>query len=402
MIPALRRQLPAHSPVSLRGVIAAIAGGVHESADLRREVAASVQDAYGASSALLVASGTDALRLALAGVCATTTRRHVALPAYSCYDVATAAEGADVGVVLYDIDPLTLGPEDRSLRAALESQPAAIVGAHLYGYPVDMERLGGMARDAGAVLIEDAAQASGGRFRGRALGSFGSLTVASFGRGKGMTAGAGGALLAHDEVGERIVAWAARRLRPPAAGLRDAAMLGVQWTLGRPAWYWLPAMLPFLRLGETVYQPPSPPSAMSGASTRALRVAMLARDADVEVRRASARRFYAAASASRSVRVVEPVAGADPGFLRFPIRTVGTTVAQALRTIGRHGAAPSYPLVLASLPSFGKRVLNRREVLDGARTLADTLLTLPTHRFVEPSDFAALEQWIGGQSGLPA
>ena len=57
----------------------------------------------------------------------------VALPAYSCYDVATAAIGAGVKVVLYDIDPSTLGPDWESLEKAMQVEPVALVVAHLFG-----------------------------------------------------------------------------------------------------------------------------------------------------------------------------------------------------------------------------------------------------------------------------
>jgi perosamine synthetase len=394
VIAGARRQLPAHSPISLRGVLAGLAGGVHEPVGLREDMARLLCEVFGARRALLVGSGTTALRLALAGTRAIISRRPVALPAYSCYDIASAAEGADVDVLLYDIDRATLAPDARSLARALEGSPAAVVAAPLYGYPVDMERLAELAADAGSLLIEDAAQGSGGRLRGRTLGSFGSLGILSFGRGKGMTAGAGGALLAHDESGERVLNWAAAQLSPPPAGLRDAALLGMQWALGRPAWYWIPASLPFLRLGETVYHPPRIPSAMSSAATGALAVALSARDSEVVLRRATAERLLSVARGSRRVHAIEPVSGGEPGYLRLPLRLAGSTLTDALRDLARYGVAPGYPMPLARLEPFARRIANHHDVFEGAETLARTLVTFPTHRYVASADLAALEGWL--------
>ena len=109
LINVLRRQLPAHSPLSLRAVLAGASGALHEPIGLRTTITEALCQAYSARQALLVGSGTSALQLALAGIAATVSRRPVALPAYSCYDVASAANGADVDVWVYDIDARTLG-----------------------------------------------------------------------------------------------------------------------------------------------------------------------------------------------------------------------------------------------------------------------------------------------------
>jgi dTDP-4-amino-4,6-dideoxygalactose transaminase len=400
MIGRLRRQLPAHSPISHETVIAAIRGSLHSPVRSREALERALCDAYSARGALLVGSGTTALQLAISGIRAAGAAGPVALPAYSCYDVATAAEGADAKALLYDIDPATLVPEDQSLRRVLERAPSALVAAHLYGYPVDMDRVARLARNAGVVLIEDAAQGSGGRLRGRPLGSFGSLTVLSFGRGKGMTAGAGGALLARDDIGARVLAWAAARVGPMAGGLRDAVMLGVQWALGRPSAYWLPAALPFLHLGETVYHPPRPATAMSGAAMGALTLALGGRDAELPRRREVAERLLHHANRSPRVHSIEPVDGSVPGFLRLPLRVVQSSRADVLRELARHGAAPGYPSALTSLTPFAGRVLNGADAFDGARSLAETLLTFPTHAFVTGTDLAELERWLGARGGM--
>ena len=75
-----------------------------------------------------------------------TPRRHesVALPAFGCFDVASAAIGADVPVSLYDIDPDTLSPDPDSLSRAFSQGARVAVIAPLYGVPVDWESLEAM------------------------------------------------------------------------------------------------------------------------------------------------------------------------------------------------------------------------------------------------------------------
>ena len=350
---------------------------------------------YSAQDVLLVASGTTALRLAIAGVQAMAPGRPIALPAYCCYDIATAADGADASVVLYDIDPDTLGPDAVSLGRAMDRRPAAVVAAHLYGYPVDMASLARQSVEAGAVLIEDAAQGAGGRLQGALLGSFGSVSILSFGRGKGMTAGAGGALLARDPAGMKILGWAREQIDAPSAGMREGIALGAQWALGRPGMYGIPSALPFLHLGETLYHAPSRPRAMSRAAVGALSAVLRADDGEVERRRALAGRLIELVRRKDGIRLVDPIGGAVPGFLRLPLRVLPRGRPATIRRLGPHGAAPGYPASLETLSPFGRRVVNRADGFPGAGELAASILTLPTHGLVEPVDVAAFDRWLG-------
>src|SRR5690625_7841010 len=86
---------------------------------------------------VLTGSGTDALQRAIVCACQRIGRGAVAaIPAYGCYDIATAAIGAEVRFFLYDIDPVTLGPDLDSLGSAIAAGASAVVVAPLYGAPV--------------------------------------------------------------------------------------------------------------------------------------------------------------------------------------------------------------------------------------------------------------------------
>src|SRR5262249_55409838 len=155
-----------------------------------------------------------------------------------------AADAAGVSFVLYDLDPGTLGPELASLRRTLEQGASVVVAVHLYGTPVDLPVLETMARDANAILIEDAAQGTGGRLGGRPLGSLGRYAVLSFGRGKGMTGGRGGALLANTPDAAVRLREAETLIGRAHASTRDAVTLLAQWILARPSLYGLPLGMP--------------------------------------------------------------------------------------------------------------------------------------------------------------
>ena len=266
---SLRPQLPAYSPLPLKAITAAAMTPISPSGTPEATVVEAISARYRPRSILRTDSGTSALTVALQ----TTGRsRIIALPAFCCFDVATAVAGADVGIVFYDIDPATLGPDFESLRQALRRGATVIVVAHLYGVPVDMSTTLELAAEAGATVIEDAAQGAGASLAGKPLGTFGSMGLLSFGRGKGCTGGRGGALLANDGAAMEALADAGAALGRRSHGWRELASIWAQWLFARPALYRIPASVPLLGLGETVYRNPTPPRQPSAVSARILSV----------------------------------------------------------------------------------------------------------------------------------
>ncbi len=385
----MRRQLPAVSPVPLSAVMAGLRALIGGPVRSPREAARLLTARFGASRVLLLDSGTSALALAIAAAARARPGRPVALPAWGCYDLATAADAAGVPVILYDLDPVTLGPDPGSLRAALERGPAALVAAHAFGVPLDMPALTQLCRDAGVLLIEDAAQAAGAGVGGRPAGAYGPLTVLSFGRGKGMTGGGGGALLA---TGNEDIPWPTEVLRPGGRGARAVAAVAAQWVLGRPRAFGLVARLPWLRIGQTVYRSVRAPRAIPVGAASVLVRAWTASLHAVDGRRTSAARWEAGLPANWSA--IRPPAAADPGWLRFPV--VAPSPAAAVLDAGALalGLAPGYPLSLADLPGFSHRVIDRDRQLPGARLLATRLITAPTHALVTDGDRAAALAWM--------
>ncbi len=389
--PILRigRQLPAYSPLTLGAIIdstlAAWLGRGREALDALGD---ELRARYAPSDLLLTDSGTSALRLALQAA-HRQTGAPVALPAYTCFDVATAADGAGVPFVLYDLVPETLSPESDSLRRAFEAGARSAVVAHLYGVPVDIKAVQKVAGEFGAIIIEDAAQGSGCEWKGRPAGAHGTLGVLSFGRGKGMTGGRGGALLVNDP---QLVAavqeqWTAAVVPSPALGsVKDVALLKAQWLFGRPWLYWIPSqLLPSSELGETIYRRPHPIGGISalaaGVVSRTLRLV----PDEIAHRRMAARWLR---SRVTGVTHISPAEEWEAGWLRYPVILPG----RAVEGVGpRHRAAgvmPGYPRALADLEGFGVRRLNPEEALEGARMLADRLVTFPTHRFRQSSESA--------------
>jgi dTDP-4-amino-4,6-dideoxygalactose transaminase len=156
----------------------------------------------GVGHAVAMSSGTAALHLALLleGV---GPGDEVLVPSFTF--VATAAAVAYLGAVpvFVDCSPTnwTLDPalvaEVVAGRARAGRLPAALVTVDLYGQCADYDALGELCESYGIPLVEDAAEALGASYRGRAAGSFGRSGVFSFNGNKIITTSGGGMLVSH-------------------------------------------------------------------------------------------------------------------------------------------------------------------------------------------------------------
>jgi dTDP-4-amino-4,6-dideoxygalactose transaminase len=378
---------PAYSPVSTGSIAGALKGLARRPARVEEWLASR----FSVDAALLVDSGTSALRLAIQALATPAAPRvRVALPAFGCYDLATAAIGAGADVSFYDLDPATLGPRWDCYGSTLAAGVDAVVLVHQYGLPVDLDRARRLAEAHGALVIEDAAQGAGAWWRGRRLGAWGDLGVLSFGRGKGMTAGGGGALLATGLRGQQLLAQARGRLADGGRGAGSVARLAVQALLSHPLVYGVPARMPFLALGDTPFHSPWEPRSIAASEAGVIASAAELADEEAANRRALATRFAASLRDQRGVALIEPPSGegTQPGWLRFPAVLDGDSRGRAGgQAFRRLGIMPGYPRPLPVLPGFGN--VTRSLSWPGATRLSAGLVTLPTHRWVAASDLDA-------------
>lgn len=385
-------QLPAWSPVSL-GVLAA---GVMPSRDAESRLERRIALEYGARRVTLTAGGTDALAISLLAAAPEGRRPRVALPAWACYDLMTAADLADAEVLLYDLVPETLSPDLDSLSTALAREPHAVVVAHWFGLPVDLGALEPMAQAFGAVLVDDAAQGVGASMRGRPVGGGGAYGVLSFGRGKGRTGGAGGAVMAFTDAAAESLSRAETRLRSPGSGLGSLLSLGAQWALGRPSLYGIPVHLPGLGLGETVYHRGGEPSRIARRNAAVVDAVWEASSRETDIRRANAMRWQSRLAGAVDLHSYTTEVHGIGGWLRYPVLT--TPRLQTIFRQGearRHGVMPGYPGLLADLPVPSGRLLDSRAEAPGARRCAEYLFTLPTHHWLRDSDLERIGRWAG-------
>ena len=148
----------------------------------------------GARHATAVSSGTAALHLALLAL-GIGPGDQVILPALTYVATANAIAYTGAEPLFVDIDPETWNIDLDLLAAKITPRTSAILPVHLYGHPVDMDRLMSIAAAHELWVIEDACEAHGAQVRGRRVGGMGHIGCFSFYGNKIITTGEGGMLV---------------------------------------------------------------------------------------------------------------------------------------------------------------------------------------------------------------
>ena len=168
----------------------------------------------------LECSGTAALLLALTTLRELQPqRRRVVVPAFTCPLVAIAVRQAGLELELCDLRHGHCDMDPAALRAACDERTLAIIPTHLAGRVADVDDALAVARQVGAYVIEDAAQALGARRDGVSVGLAGDVGFFSLAAGKGLSIYEGGLLLARDPSLRERLARTAARLVPHNSGM---------------------------------------------------------------------------------------------------------------------------------------------------------------------------------------
>jgi len=218
--------------------------------DEGRALEAEIARLCGARHGIGVASGTDALRLALAAL-EIGPGDTVVTSAFSFVASASAILLAGATPLFADIDLDTYAIDVASVERVLRPTTKAIIAVHLYGHPAPMDRLVELARARDLSVIEDAAQAIGATYAGTPAGGWGDVACLSFYPTKNLGAcgDAGMLLTGRDDIADRLrmlrnhgaaeryrhlqLGWCSRLDEVQAAVLRVKLSRLAEWTEGR-------------------------------------------------------------------------------------------------------------------------------------------------------------------------
>jgi len=158
-----------------------------------KELEQALQAQFNVQHAQLVSSGTAAVSVALA-ITGIGAGDEVIMPTFTFVASFEAIMMLGAIPVLVDIDDtLTLDPE--AVRNAITPQTKAIMPVHMCGSMANLGELKAICDEHNLILVEDACQAIGGTYNGKALGTIGDVGCFSFDFVKTMTCGEGGAII---------------------------------------------------------------------------------------------------------------------------------------------------------------------------------------------------------------
>ncbi|HEX7316856.1 MAG TPA: DegT/DnrJ/EryC1/StrS family aminotransferase [Pyrinomonadaceae bacterium] len=159
----------------------------------------------GARECVGVSNGTAAIQLALQA-CGVGPGDEVIVPANTFFATAEAVSTAGATPVFVDCDPVTYNLDASKIDEVVSERTRAVIPVHLYGQPADLDAVFEVAERHDLLVIEDAAQAHGARYKGARVGARGRAGCFSFYPGKNLGAyGEGGAVVTNDaEVARRL------------------------------------------------------------------------------------------------------------------------------------------------------------------------------------------------------
>jgi dTDP-4-amino-4,6-dideoxygalactose transaminase len=152
----------------------------------------------GTRHCIATTTGTAALEIAYQAV-GVGPGDEVIVPSYTFMATATAALTVFARPIFVDASPDTWSLDPQGVAAAITPKTKAIVPVHVAGNPCRMDEIMEIAREHGIAVVEDAAQAHAGSYKGRPLGSIGDVACFSFQASKNMNGGEGGAITTSDD-----------------------------------------------------------------------------------------------------------------------------------------------------------------------------------------------------------
>jgi dTDP-4-amino-4,6-dideoxygalactose transaminase len=152
---------------------------------------------YGATQALACTSGSAAVHCAIAALDPEPGDEIITTPITDMGALTPILYQGAIPIFC-DVDPDSYNVTAETIEARISPRTRAVIATHLFGAACEMESIVELCNRRGILVIEDCAQAFEGTYRGRRLGTFGTVGCFSFQQGKHMTTGEGGMVIAND------------------------------------------------------------------------------------------------------------------------------------------------------------------------------------------------------------
>jgi perosamine synthetase len=373
---------PAAAPVAFKDLLCGVAG-IFLGRQYQQLLEETLKDYFGVKHVFLVSSGKAAFTLILNALKSLSPEKtQVLIPAYTCFSVPSAIVKAGLDIALCDLSNTSYDLDYGLFEKTINKKTLCVVPNHLFGMPADMDRIKGICGTHGIYVVEDAAQAMGGTYKGRRLGTIGDVGFFSFGRGKNITCGSGGLIITNSdaiasEIEKEYSVLEKPRLLEAFVELFKVVVFAI---FIHPSLYWFPSGLPFLRLGETFFYRDFPMQRFSGIKAGLLKNWKKHLEYSNHIRKENAEYFQKAVGLDVCTDFSVP-------FLRLPLIVDNREMRDSIYILADKkglGISCMYPTAVNRIDEirniFGDKTFPR------ADNIANGVLTLPTHQYLSKKD----------------
>ena len=345
---------------------------------------------------LLTSSGTTALYLALISLKGLSSKYEVIIPAYTCPSVLAAIIKAGLKPVLCDLDEEKSNFNFNELKNKISNHTLAIISVHLFGIPEDSSRINNLTSSYRVFHIEDAAQSFGTLISNNSdnirsesvLGSTGDIGIYSFGRGKPLTLMQGGVLTTNSDDIAKVLLQKVNELDHQSATETFLIILkALLYSIFlHPRLYWIPQHLPFLKLGDTIFNLNFKIKRMD-AFTSVLGIVMIEHIAKITMIRAKKEGLiFQKLSSFRDYFLTN---GQNTShLLRFPLLMKNKQQKELVLSELKRGGVGATGLYPAPLNLFKdtKKYFHGNDHYKNAQSFSERILTLPLHDYITEKD----------------
>ncbi len=392
---------PAAAPFTISDIMRGLAGLAMPQRTYAA-LTASIQHAFDVPYVFFVSSGTAALYLVLKALKEIHPDRHeVLIPAYTCFSVPSAIVAAGLTVRICDVDSQTLDFDTIALRNQLTDTKSllCIVPTHLFGSVAVSAALKQHLADPAIMIVEDAAQAMGMQCNGAKVGTAGDAAIFSLGRGKSVSAVAGGIILTRNKTIADNIAHCVKDLPQVSmvAHIREVLVACALSVFIRPSFFWIPQSLPLGGMGENKFDTHFPVARLSPFA-KGLTVRWEKNISHFAQSRSSKNDVYRKAFVGIQGLHMPSLRGDDfQGTIRFPLIIENLAARDRILTLSKSlglGIVRMYPLSIDSIPEIAGATSDTEQSYKGAHRLALGLITLPNHCLVRMQDCNAIMKCI--------
>lgn len=396
----MRYIAPAGTPISLKDLSRWIHDAVF-SDNIVEDFRQSICRKFNVKHCFFISTGRAALCLILEALkeLSGNLKNEIVVPSYDCFSVPSSVAKTGLKIRICDINANTLDYDAQKLAEIDFSKVLCIVTANLYGIPNDLQYISGIAREKGVFLVDDSCQSMCGMVNGGFSGSFGDAGFFSLDKGKNITTIQGGIIVTNSDAVASVLVSKLNSIPAisPVAIMMSIVKLIYYMIFLHPALYRIPRIMPFLKLGATIYTTEYPVESYSKLLA-ALGLNLFQRiDEITKIRIANAQYLIENLKFLKGIRIVNHKDYITPVYLRLPLlvrnKNVREEVISSLNKAGI-GATASYPSSINDIPEIQDIIVNKNDEFACGRRVAQEIVTLPTHPYVTEQDLSKIVDQI--------